>query len=100
MGTWADEQAAYLEDSHGNTDAVLACGGPIKLLHAPISDEGGIQGGEIITSAHHWHTGDFFLLHIQHKTLNLEISDTMLLLEVKVKGLLFLQEVCHFQLSA
>lgn len=54
---------AYLEDSGGNTDAVLAGGCPVELLHTPITDERCVQGGEIVTRAHNWHPGNLLLLH-------------------------------------
>ena len=38
-----------LEDAHADTDAVLACGVPVVLLHTTITDQRGVQGGEIVT---------------------------------------------------
>lgn len=37
------------EDSLADTDAVLAVGGPVELLHTAVTDEGGVQGGEVVT---------------------------------------------------
>lgn len=52
----------YLEDSGGNSDSVLAGGGPVELLHTPITDEWRIQCGEIVTGTDDWHSGDLLFL--------------------------------------
>mmetsp|Transcript_16770 Transcript_16770/g.36477 ORF Transcript_16770/g.36477 Transcript_16770/m.36477 type:complete len:491 (+) Transcript_16770:122-1594(+) len=51
-----------LEDTGGDTDAVLARGVPVELLHATVADEGRVQGGEIVTGADNRDTGDGVLL--------------------------------------
>ena len=53
--------AVMLEDAHAHTDAVLAGGRPVELLHTSITDQGRVQGGEIVSCAHHGHTGDLLL---------------------------------------
>ena len=41
--------AIVLEDAHADTNTVLAAGGPVELLHATITNEGRVQGAEVIT---------------------------------------------------
>ena len=57
----AARHAIMLEDAHADADAVLARGRPVELLHAPVTDQGCVQGGEVITRAHDGHTRDRLL---------------------------------------
>merc|ERR1712127_17874 len=54
--------AVLLEDTQGHTNAVRARGVPVELVHAAITDEGSVQGGEVVTSADNRHTGDVLVL--------------------------------------
>ncbi len=38
-----------LEDTHGDTNAVLTSGSPVELLHTPVTNQWGVQGAEVIT---------------------------------------------------
>jgi hypothetical protein len=49
--TQSPENRAHLEDAHAHADAVLAGGVPVVLLHTAITNEGCVQGGEIVTCA-------------------------------------------------
>jgi hypothetical protein len=42
-------EVVLVEDAHAHAHAVLTGGVPVVLLHAPITDEGSIQGGEVVT---------------------------------------------------
>mmetsp|Transcript_15786 Transcript_15786/g.42866 ORF Transcript_15786/g.42866 Transcript_15786/m.42866 type:complete len:397 (+) Transcript_15786:291-1481(+) len=46
------------EDAHAHANAILAGGVPVELLHASITNQGGVQGREIVTGGNDWHTGD------------------------------------------
>ena len=41
--------AVVLEDAHAHADAVLERRRPVELLHATVTDERGVQGGEVVT---------------------------------------------------
>ena len=58
----ASPRQAHLEDASAHADAVLTSRGPIELLHAAITDEGCIQGAEVIACADNGHAGDGLLL--------------------------------------
>mmetsp|Transcript_11353 Transcript_11353/g.34115 ORF Transcript_11353/g.34115 Transcript_11353/m.34115 type:complete len:373 (-) Transcript_11353:479-1597(-) len=51
-----------LEDTHAHTNAVLAGGVPVELLHATVTDERRVQGTEVVTRADDGHTGDLLSL--------------------------------------
>ena len=42
----------HLEDAHADTDTVFPGRGPVELLHTPITDEGCVQGREIVSCTH------------------------------------------------
>jgi hypothetical protein len=54
--------AVVVEDAHAHADAVLAGGVPVVLLHTPVTDEGGVQGGEVVTGADDGHARDLLVL--------------------------------------
>mmetsp|Transcript_33755 Transcript_33755/g.95506 ORF Transcript_33755/g.95506 Transcript_33755/m.95506 type:complete len:252 (+) Transcript_33755:323-1078(+) len=54
--------AVISKDTHAHTNAVLTGGVPVELLHAPIADEGGIEGGEVVSCADDGHARDGVLL--------------------------------------
>mmetsp|Transcript_1153 Transcript_1153/g.7498 ORF Transcript_1153/g.7498 Transcript_1153/m.7498 type:complete len:252 (+) Transcript_1153:291-1046(+) len=49
--------AILTEDAHRYTNAILPGWLPVELLHTPITNERGIQGGEIVTGTDDRHTG-------------------------------------------
>mmetsp|Transcript_8889 Transcript_8889/g.24868 ORF Transcript_8889/g.24868 Transcript_8889/m.24868 type:complete len:463 (-) Transcript_8889:14-1402(-) len=54
--------AVSLEDAAGDADAVLEGGGPVVLLHASVTDERGVEGGEIVTGGDDGHARDLLNL--------------------------------------
>ena len=61
-GDFVSANLVLTEDSLAHTDAILASGRPVKLLHTSITDEGGVQGREIVTSHNDRDTGDLDLV--------------------------------------
>ena len=41
------------EDTHAHADTVLTRWVPVELLHTSITNQGGVQGGEIVTCTQH-----------------------------------------------
>merc|ERR1712127_1088604 len=54
--------AVSLEDAAGDADAVLEGGGPVVLIHASVTDERGVEGGEIVTGGDDGHARDLLNL--------------------------------------
>jgi hypothetical protein len=61
-----------LEDTARDADAVLEGGGPVELVHAAITDEGRVQGGEVVTGGDDGHAGDLLNRGVAAQVVSLE----------------------------